>query len=122
MRGCFFIASAQALAMATVTDTPFFLAARIMASGRARTMTWKVGMVREAVMEWETARSMAVMGRPWPGTCTSGRAWAGVGRATSVGRSRGWAASTSAAVMTPSGPVPLRVLRFTCRSAARRRA
>ena len=64
MDGCFCMARAQALAMATVTDTPLALAALISAPGLAFTVTWKVGSVSEAVMEWLTAFSMAVIGRP----------------------------------------------------------
>ncbi len=101
MVGCLPIASAQALAMATVTDTPRRLAALISAPGWAFMVTWKVGMVSEAVMEWLTARSMAVIGRPWPGTCTSGMMCAGTWRATSEGRSMGWARCTSSATTSP---------------------
>ncbi len=107
--------------MATVTETPFFLAARSSASGRAWTVTWKVGMVSEAVMVAATAFSMAVIGRPSPGTSISGNGWPATTGATAAAlddRAR-W---TSAAVIAPSGPLPFTSSRFTPSSPASLRA
>jgi len=114
------IASAQALAMATVTETPFFLAARSSASGRAWTVTWKVGMVSEAVMVAATAFSMAFIGRPSPGTFISGIGWPATTGATAAAPAR--ACWTSAAVIAPSGPLPFTSSRFTPSSPASLRA
>src|SRR5574340_214094 len=94
--GCFCIATEQALAIATVTDTLRALAAAISFSGRTLAVAWKVGRVRAAVMEWATAFSIEVIGRPWPGTCTCG-SWC----ATSAMEGR--ARATSAETITPVG-------------------
>src|SRR3569623_3110831 len=101
MRGCFWIASAQALAIATVTDTPFFFAALMSAPGCAFTDTRKEGMVSEAVIEWLTAFSIDVNGRPSPGTCTSGMACAGKSAMVEAGRWMGCAFHTSLAAISP---------------------
>src|SRR3569832_525160 len=122
MRGCFWIASAQALAIATVTDTPFFFVVLLGAPGCAFTDTRKVGMVSEAVIEWLTAYSIDVFGRPSPGTCTSGMACAGSGATVPAARCTGCAFNTSSAVISPLGPVPRTLLRFLCSSPASLRA
>src|SRR5574340_1833979 len=105
MRGNFRIATEQALAIATVTDTFFALAAAVSAAVLMFTVTLKVGSVSEAVIAWETAFSIDVIARPWPGTSTCGSE-----RATSCieGRAR----ATSAATITPDGPVPARPVRL----------
>src|SRR3569623_134767 len=106
MRGCFWIASAQALAIATVTDTPFFLADLMSAPGCAFSDTRKVGMVRDAVIEWLTANYIDDNGRPSPGTCTSGMAGAGLGAMVEAGLWRCCAFNTSLATISPLGPLP----------------
>src|SRR3569623_2869067 len=122
MRGCFWIASAQALAIATGTDTPFFFAAEMSAPGCACSDTRKVGMVSDAVIEWLTAFSIDVIGRPTPGTCTSGMACAGMGAMVAAGRWMGCAFKTSSATISPLGPLPRTLFKFTCSSPASLRA
>ena len=121
MRGWRRRASAHAFASATVTETPRRLAPRTRASGRAWTVTWKVGMVSAAVMVRATARSMEVIGRPSPGACTSGSV-SGAAGGGAAGRAVGCARSTSSPVITPPGPVPCTCSRLTPSSPARRRA
>ena len=116
------MANAQALAIVTVTDTPFFFDALIKALGFILTLTRKVGIVSAADMEWLTALSITVMGRPSPGTCTSGSACAGISLPTAVGLTIGCARFTSSAITTPPIPEPFKVLRLTCSCADSLRA
>ena len=115
MRGNFAIATEQALAIATVTDTFLALAAAVSAAVLMFTVTLKVGSVSEAVIAWLTAFSIEVIARPWPGTSTCGSEWA---TSAMLGRAR----ATSAATMTPDGPEPARLVRFTPSCAATLRA
>src|SRR5574340_1290056 len=115
MRGNFAIATEQALAIATVTETFFALAAAVSAAVSMFTVTLKVGNVSEAVIACETAFSIEVIERPWPGTSTCGSAWP---TSAMLGRAR----ATSAATITPDGPVPASPVRFTPSCAATLRA
>ncbi len=115
MRGNFAIATEQALAIATVTETFFALAAAVSAAVLMFTVTLKVGSVSEAVIAWLTAFSIEVIARPWPGTSTCGSECA---TSAMLGRAR----ATSAATITPDGPVPARPVRFTPSCAATLRA
>src|SRR4030065_2854388 len=91
MRGNFAIATEQALAIATVPETFLALAAAVSAAVSSFTVTLKVGSVSEAVIAWETAFSIEVIGRPWPGTSTCGSECA---TSAMLGRARATAAGT----------------------------
>ena len=64
MRGNLAMATEQALAMATVTETLLALAAAVSLPVSMFTVTLKVGRVSEAAIACETAFSIEVMARP----------------------------------------------------------
>ena len=101
--------------MATVTETLRAFAAVVSLPVSIFIVAVKVGKVSDAAMVCDTAFSIEVMLRPSPGTSTCGKLCA-----TSFieGRAR----CTSAAVITPSGPLPATKLMSTPKAPATLRA
>ncbi len=113
MAGWALTASPQARASRTVKLTPRDLAACCSRSGWACMLTRNRGMVSASCMLWATARSREDISRSWPGMERRGAT-----APDTLSAPRPAAASTSAAVISPSGPVPVRRSRSTLISRA----